>query len=490
MLGRESGTIYPAGLSSGGTIIGYDKVTEVIGENGEGGKTEYFYNNYEDYSGAPFTPASHNPLNGKLKTSIVFNAAGDTLKRTDNIHLAKEIYFSQGFKLYRIDQFAPPSPTPVNEPFYNIRYYTQQSSWFPLQSETITEYNGTSKLVTTTTYNYENFDNKAVTLRETIASDRKIFTTKFKYPGDYTTAGTGSFAYQMKQQHIISPLVEQLTFVTDAGAKKLASGVFTEYKLYNNVYQPGTVFKINATVPLSDITESSITADNQIHLHPNYKPDAYFDRYNSIGNIEQYHKADNTPYTYIWNYQNTLPVARVDNAAFADIAYTSFEGDGTGNWTVSSSSRDISTAVTGKQSFNMSNAGAGGLSKTGLRTAAKYTVSYWTKNATPFTIAGTQGVPAKGRTINGWTYYQHVITGQATISLNGSGLIDELRLYPVDAQMATYTYEPLVGSSSECDVRNEITYFEYDGLSRLKLVKDMDGKILKQYEYQYRTINN
>ncbi|WP_188938395.1 hypothetical protein, partial [Puia dinghuensis] len=63
--------------------------------------------------------------------------------------------------------------------------------------------------------------------------------------------------------------------------------------------------------------------------------------------------------------------------------------------------------------------------------------------------------------------------------------IDELRLYPTTAHMMTYTYSPLIGLTSECSPNNTITYYNYDGLNRLKFIRDMDGNILKTFEYNY-----
>lgn len=54
------------------------------------------------------------------------------------------------------------------------------------------------------------------------------------------------------------------------------------------------------------------------------------------------------------------------------------------------------------------------------------------------------------------------------------------------AMVSTYTYKPLVGITSETDAKGKTTYYEYDGLGRLKLVKDQNGMILKQYDYQYQ----
>ncbi|KAA2242668.1 RHS repeat protein [Chitinophaga agrisoli] len=54
------------------------------------------------------------------------------------------------------------------------------------------------------------------------------------------------------------------------------------------------------------------------------------------------------------------------------------------------------------------------------------------------------------------------------------------------AIVKTFTYNPLVGMTSQTDPMGIITFYEYDGAGRLKRTKDKDGKILKQYDYQYQ----
>jgi hypothetical protein len=64
---------------------------------------------------------------------------------------------------------------------------------------------------------------------------------------------------------------------------------------------------------------------------------------------------------------------------------------------------------------------------------------------------------------------------------------DDLRFYPMDAQMTTYTYEPLIGITSASDANNKPTFYNYDPFNRLSYVKDHQGNILKKYDYHYKT---
>ncbi len=63
--------------------------------------------------------------------------------------------------------------------------------------------------------------------------------------------------------------------------------------------------------------------------------------------------------------------------------------------------------------------------------------------------------------------------------------LNSLRNIP-NTQVTTYTYQPLVGMSSQTDVRNRTTYYEYDGLQRLIRIRDQDHNILKTFDYQFQ----
>jgi YD repeat-containing protein len=71
------------------------------------------------------------------------------------------------------------------------------------------------------------------------------------------------------------------------------------------------------------------------------------------------------------------------------------------------------------------------------------------------------------------------------MTLSNGDAIDEVRVYPSDAFMTTYTYDPLVGLTSETDPNGKTTFYEYDGLGRLILVRDQDKNIIKKICYNY-----
>ena len=54
------------------------------------------------------------------------------------------------------------------------------------------------------------------------------------------------------------------------------------------------------------------------------------------------------------------------------------------------------------------------------------------------------------------------------------------------AMVTTFTYDPLVGVTSTTDPKGRTTYYEYDGLGRLKRTVDAGGNVLGQNAYHYR----
>lgn len=77
------------------------------------------------------------------------------------------------------------------------------------------------------------------------------------------------------------------------------------------------------------------------------------------------------------------------------------------------------------------------------------------------------------------------VTFTNNMLLSDGDAIDDVRVYPVDALMTTYTAEPLVGMTSETDPNGKTMFYQYDAQKRLSLVRDQDGNIIKKICYNY-----
>jgi YD repeat-containing protein len=343
---------------------------------------------------------------------------------------------------------------------YQFNNYEIVSGDNKLISDTTITYdqNDPSKIVSNkTTYTYDDLTHLQVTQSQTTNSKGQTLTSAYTYPYNYATVPHTN----MTANHIYDKIIKETK--TNGSPLSVLTNNYSGFS--------GNNF---------------LLANIQLQVQSNtVETRAFFNQYDIRGNILEMQKAGDVKQSFIWDYQMLQPVASVTNAAQADIAYSSFEADGKGNWTFTGIPGLDPTAPTGDRMYNLSPTKV--LTKTGLTSANIYIVSYWTKNASAFTISGTQtGYPIAGRSINGWHYFEHKITGQTTVTLSGTGAIDEVRLYPaVNALMITYTYKPLTGITSQCDANNRITYYEYDGLGRLMMVRDQDNNIIKQIYYNY-----
>jgi hypothetical protein len=241
---------------------------------------------------------------------------------------------------------------------------------------------------------------------------------------------------------------------------------------------PGREILLSLASPSATFTQAAISG-NTITWDSRYLDETYV-KYGTA-HLLQVIGRDGVPLSYIWDYKNSQPIAKASNAVAADIAYSSFEADGAGGWTVGSVTRDTTSAITGKKSYSLA---AGSCTKSGLTSSRSYVVSYWSKTGSSYTVSGSSSIK-QGKTIGAWTYFEHAVSGVSSVSVSGSGGIDELRLYPATAQMITYTYSPLLGMTTQCDVDSRCTYYFYDPLGRLQMIKDQDGNIVKTLDYHF-----
>jgi len=115
-------------------------------------------------------------------------------------------------------------------------------------------------------------------------------------------------------------------------------------------------------------------------------------------------------------------------------------------------------------------------------TGKKYLTSSYT---VPFTKPNSRAYIVEYWYLSGTSWIYATAPYVNNMTLSGTA-IDDVRVYPSDARMKTYTYEPGIGISSVLDENGRILYYNYDNLGRLSFIKNEQGGIEKQYSYNYK----
>jgi YD repeat-containing protein len=465
----------------GGFPVSYGTVIESFGEHYENGAIEHDFTQEPDLDGEPILGdfllsaprTSYSWLNGREIYNCAFKTVDGQLQPVKKIytHFVQDPRVDHTYNSYLLSQKYVPlqeSDPPLQSQFdaYDLTAYSYLQKWLYVDSVTTITYddNGSGQLSDTSVTYYDNPVHALPTRIHSSTSDIRGREYRYIYPIDTLLTG---YAELGRQSLVTKQMLSEPLFVI---AKKGSDTAFVERTDY--------------------ATFSATLVKPQIHNLKNggasIEPRIQFYGYNNFGKVLEQSKIGDARSSYIWDYHSMYPVAQAINAVQSDIAYTSFEADGSGNWNIGSGSLDSGKALTGRRSYAL----AGSITKSGLTNTTTYIVSYWT-TVGPISIAGSlSGYPQRGKTIVlnnvSWTFYIHKVTGQSTITVSGNTTLDELRLYPATAQMTTATYDPLIGMISQTDIANRVTYYEYDGLQRLKRVRDQDNNILKSFEYQYQ----
>ena len=333
-----------------------------------------------------------------------------------------------------------------------IGYYPIYDFISLLSSTTETDYYGTDNVATTTTNTYDTYNQITSSVKTNSSYNQ---TTSFFYPYNYPA---NTVLAAMTAQNRLSDIVS------------VGVSNYNGSSLLNRSYrQAGSLYVANrdtnyavASFGVPDITS--------------------YDQYDAgNGNILQYSK-NGVPNSLLWDYNKEEVTAIVKNALYTNVAYTSFEATGTGRWKFTGTTMPDPAAPTGQKVYSLTN---GNIYRDSLDATQTYVVSYWSKSGAQAVSSST--ATKTGYTFNGYTYYEHTVPTptSGTITVSGTGTIDELRLYPNTAQMTSYTYAPLVGITSESSEGGKIAYYEYDNAMRLLDIRDQNKNILKAYCYNY-----
>ena len=155
-------------------------------------------------------------------------------------------------------------------------------------------------------------------------------------------------------------------------------------------------------------------------------------------------------YTFNYSLSYTYNGMQIISSGIKEFFYESFEENG---------SSTAGTAHTGKSYYN-SNYTTTFTPPNGR----SYTIQYWSLSGGQW-IFNSQAYTAAGM----------VLTGPA----------DDIRIFPADAFITTYTYSLSGDMTSETDPRGRTLYYIYDIFNRLTLIKDNENNAVKKICYNY-----
>jgi hypothetical protein len=342
-----------------------------------------------------------------------------------------------------------------------------------------------------TNFSYNPFNN-LLAVQSSMNSKGNMIETKNYYLDDYNLSiPANAILNQMKNDNILNVPVSTEIWQTKANSTpEMISSSITEFGLApNGDYKPIKTYGLQSKEP---VPQSTIGVFNPSQLIRNSNliiPQTEV-IYNGAGKPVQTNDLQGKrKSSTIFNSGFGYPIASIANAGIDEVAYTSFESvDNAGNymswnWTINNAFNVDPACPTGKRCSG----GTGMFFTTSVIMNKDYTLSFWAKTD-DFSVNNGAFTVKTGPTINGWTYHEYDIpAGSNSPVITGNSYIDELRLIPKNASMTTITYEPGIGKTSECDINNRITYYEYDGLGRISKVFDEHHNIIKTYEYHYKT---
>lgn len=513
--------------------IGYSEVTEKLKDSSysvykfsnhdNGFQDEAYEKSLNDVFNSPFTKYTSMAFTrGKLLEQLDFDS-GNVITHKKTIS-------------YKVNDTAKPAYRNVESNYFNtspsirdryiiynkmVLYGTKfkmyKHQFLPDLQTDYTYQNGTNPIKTSTQYFYDNPKHGRASRIITTNSSDEEETSILKYAQDYS----GEFMLSRIADYRPGTVLEKLQLKKDAatGKQKVINGELNEYALptgssgmpwLNYIYQlqvdqPFDYSTYTPTVPLTRDFNSPVLYKKDSR----YKITAIFTSYDKTYHPTGIENQNGEKVINIYGNKDNDIIASINtNAGNTDSswAYTSFEEyrylnsegyyylseyDGTSKFTYQPDSFSVN-AFTGSRSFS-------GVvtSKTYNYSTTIYVNAMRGKAVPTLKLISKTGVVSNGPAFEkiaekgDWNIYKtmYFLNGGAKVQVNSNGnFIDELRIQSnaPGNRMTTYTYSKgkLMCNTDAGYNRN---YYEYDGLGRLKYIRDEKNNVIKKIDYWYQT---
>ncbi len=188
-----------------------------------------------------------------------------------------------------------------------------------LTRTTETEYTDNGNIVTTTDYSYDAVNDSTnshtlLTEKSVIGGDSIATTTNYIYPPDIAGYSDTLILDMVNRNMIAYPIQEEVR-----KASKVISAKYNKYGYENGLIVLKSFATTEIDEPLNDIARPYIDSYGNLITSSYLKEKIFYDKYDSDGNLLQMHYADDIYISYIWDYDNAYPVARLENIEYSSI---------------------------------------------------------------------------------------------------------------------------------------------------------------------------
>lgn len=301
-------------IQEGSSYVGYSTVLETTQDANASGMTEYIFNSKSDEInpiGPSLPQQSLSEMRGKLIEKNEYKILGNVRS------LLRKEWYSYVFELdtatfYNLKPFlydleAPYPPRlvgvggelllPSNIPA--MRAYSFQRVKSNLDTTKVFEYSGGTPLLRITELFYDG--SNLLSEERTTTSDLAELSTRYHYP--HNTIHTGDFEtgrLSLLQNNVVNVRLKEET-------TRKFGGVETSLKRTDKYFKG---FNADGMVKLYRAQETY--SQNQTNI-------VNLEQYDKYGNLLQIKKEAGAPITYLWSYNGQYPIAKIENATYAEV---------------------------------------------------------------------------------------------------------------------------------------------------------------------------
>jgi YD repeat-containing protein len=467
---RTTSSVQPIG-SIQGSHLAYGKVTRVDGNtNGSNGKSEFYYSTDPDQGGYSLSPyyrpiTSYDHRRGNLLTQIDYDATGNIKHIKANTYEYTLKYAGLfSFPFYSRDEplQAITNVSLIPNKVISFSDFAVPSEWVRLKNSSETIYSGTNYTTTVSEYTYGNGNYAMPTKIKTINSKGDTLYQNIKYPLDSKPVATLSNEelerkFETDYQAIFN------TFVSCNNAAANATALNTCYTNYQTAYD--------------NLVNNRVAALN------NYQA-GFLTLANGTSNL-----ALKGIYQLLWKNKlaESIEVVKTKNTTVELSKTVQGYKNFSGNILAEKEDRSYKAAALQTEIRYQNYDNKGNILQFMGRDSVPNSIVWGYKQMYPVAkvVGATYAeiLSALVQTDQNLPYLQNLDGAALTTEL--TKLRSNLKISKPLAQVFTYTYTPLIGTLTETDPNGKSISYEYDNLNRLKNIKDYQGNIVKNFQYNY-----